>query len=144
MSNGPKLRTQPPKAPQVDPLARLQALESWSEEPAKAQASALAKPEGEGAAIPAAQPSEASTPSTANDAAEPSKDSKQSKDSKPSYPWDGVDDGQSHQFNIKIPKALYLRLKWLGDTTYGTSMTQIAIQGLEARAAKMLKERGIK
>jgi hypothetical protein len=143
MSTGPKLRTQPPKAPQVDPLARLQALESWSEEPAKAQADALAanRSEGEGLATPAMKPSEHSQPSTAtkpSDAAEPSKASK------PSYPWDGVDDGQSHQFNIKIPKALYLRLKWLGDTTYGTSMTQIAIQGLEARAAKMLKERGIK
>lgn len=144
MSNGPKLRTQPPKSSPNAALNRLAALDAWTEAPAKAAAQSLSTQEEGGAPESADAASDAIKASEPSNASSHSKQSKVSKHAEPSYPWEGIAEDQSHQFNIKIPKALYMRLKWLGDTTYGTSMTQLAVQGLEAQAAKMLKERGIK
>lgn len=44
--------------------------------------------------------------------------------------------------NFKLPMALYLKLKWLGDTTYDSNMTKIVLGAVEREIEKLLKERG--
>lgn len=60
------------------------------------------------------------------------------------FPWQTVPEGSERQLNVKVPADLHFKLKWLGDTTYGTNMTQIIIDALQDVAKKMLRERGIK
>ena len=166
MSNGPKLRPQPPKLratpPKLDQgaaLARLKALEEWSEEPARAQAESIAAPEGQGAASsdssasPHSSDSSSSATSSLSAASNDSRPINASSHSKPKtaskpkpmgYPWEGIDEDSVTQFNIRVPRALFMRLKFLGETTFGSSMTEIGIRALQAEADKMLTERGIK
>lgn len=58
-------------------------------------------------------------------------------------PW--ADDGQDGvvSFNFKLPRALAVRLRYLGDTTYGASMTSIVVDAVTPVVAQMLKERGL-
>lgn len=146
MSNGhPKLRTMPPKAPESDALKRLQALETWTEEPAKAAAESIEPAQmaaGEGAAE-ASVAQEAKAASTARQASKASSASKASQKVETEAPWGQAGEGV-RQLNIRIPDEVFVRLKWLGDTTYGTNMTQLAIQAISEKVEAMLKERGIK
>jgi hypothetical protein len=59
------------------------------------------------------------------------------------YPWENIEDKGVVSFNFKLPNKLAAKLKFLGETTYGESMTSIVTQSVERRVAKMLKERGI-
>ena len=43
--------------------------------------------------------------------------------------------------NFKIPMRLYLKLKYLGDTTYDSSMTKIVVSTLEKETDRLLKAR---
>lgn len=45
--------------------------------------------------------------------------------------------------NFKLPLALYQKLKWLGETTYGSSMTQIVIDEMTKATNRLLKERTV-
>lgn len=155
MSNGqPRLRTLPPKsASQAEALKRLDALDEWSEQPAKDVAAAIvaSQPAQASSASSTAQPTQASQATQTAEPVKASKPAKKVQPAQPQYPWSTAGEGAqaggrpaTRQFNIKVPEDIYLRLKWLGETTYGTNMTQIAIEALAERVASMLKERGIK
>lgn len=143
MKNGsPKLRLRPnpPRTSSGENLARLEMLEEWTEEPARLAAQALA---WEGAAVESAEPKEAQTPDSeakpikkpARAAAEPAKEN---------YPWSACRDEEVRQVNLRLPARLALQLKFLGETTYGSSMNKIATESIQATVKKMLSERGIK
>jgi hypothetical protein len=55
-------------------------------------------------------------------------------------PWETAEDGVI-SFNFKLPSKLGAKLKYLGDTTYGESMTSIVIEALTHKLDKMLKEK---
>lgn len=124
-SGQPKIRTQPPsKSSQQDALARLEKLDAWTEEPSRDVAAAIgAEPHAETPVVKPVAPR---------------------KGRGGEFPWQDVPEGSERQLNVKAPADLHLKLKWLGDTTYGTNMTQIIIDALQDVAKKMLKERGIK
>lgn len=44
---------------------------------------------------------------------------------------------------FRLPLELHLQLKWLGETTYGESMTDIVITALEKEVALRLRDRGV-
>jgi len=137
MSNGPKLRANPPgKGLPVD-QARLEKLMAWTEEPARAAAQSLDP-----------QP-------VKNLDAEPDEPGKENREEgravkpaadlrKEAYPWDGVPDDASKQFNVRLPLKLVLQLKYLGDTTFDSSMSKIVQDSLQKTVKKLLAERNIK
>lgn len=131
MSNGnlskqPKLSSRPPALNTTQTLERLEVLDEWSEQPAKIAADAISH-------------EQVSSP-------QPVKENKPKKrEIGERYPWDDITDINTKQpLYMRVPLSLYLKLKWLGDTTYGTDMTTITIEAVEAKVNKMLKERGIK
>ncbi len=107
---------------------RLEKLDEWTEAPAKEVAASIAKPAESTAVAP--------------------KPEKKGKDT--GYPWESVPaTGASFlaaqkSVNFKIPMDLYLKLKWLGETTYLSDMTKIVTEALQEKTGKLLKERGIK
>lgn len=116
----PRLSAKPPGASTLNnDLERLERLNTWTEEPARAVADSLTKqdePEEEGRAVkPAGK-----------------------------MPWDGIPDDLHRQFNVRLPYKLALQLKWLGDTTFDSSMSKIVIESLQKTAKKMLADRGVK
>lgn len=60
---------------------------------------------------------------------------------KEAVPWEGVNG--SRMSTYRLPERVYLKLKWLGETTYGTNATKILCDILEPELNRMLKERGI-
>lgn len=138
-----KLRSQPPSRQSgQDALKRLDALKEWTEEPARSSAEAIGaqpeevKPELEPVSVVNSTPKPAQTPSKAS-----------KRSGVGDYPWQDasvVSSGLVKSMNFNIPMELYLKLKWLGDTTYNSNMTKIIIEALEEKTHKLLKERGIK
>lgn len=137
MSNGtasakqPKLRPPPkltlePTASTEKTLERLEALKDWTEEPAKRAAAALGE---EDRAEPQPEPENAPEPR---------------EKAKTQYPWQQPGLEGTHLSNFKLDLRLFLKLKYLGETTYGSNMTKILTEALEPKVNKMLKERGIK
>jgi hypothetical protein len=126
MSNGQKLTLKPVRT-QHD-IDRLEKLDGWTEQPARDQAAAL---------IPQPEPTE-----TAAVTPEPKKKGKDT-----AKPWEiGVGAAESagkgqKSVNFKLPMELYLKLRWLGETTYGMDMTKITIEALTAHTDKMIKAR---
>lgn len=121
----PRLSAKPPGSSLSNDLERLERLNSWTEEPARAVAESLdaePKPAEEGRAV------------------KPPKASPQ----QPKMPWDDVPDDVHRQFNVRLPYKLAIQLKWLGDTTFDSSMSKIVIESLEKTAKRMLAERGVK
>lgn len=59
----------------------------------------------------------------------------------PAMPWDGVPPEVNRAYHILIPAPLYLKLKWIGDTTYDSSMRQFVLSVLERAAEEALKGR---
>lgn len=123
--SSPPLRRLPPKLP-AEAKVRLDKLEEWSEEPARDAAAVLstadepANGEGEGRAVP---------PKIKGVAA---------------YPWieyDGVPVLSS--VLLRIPKSLHMKVKFLGETTYGDSMNKIMQRAIEREVKEMLRKRGI-
>lgn len=78
---------------------------------------------------------EAATPAPA--AAKPAKAKK------PAMPWDAIDEAAIQPFSARLNTRLFLKLKYLGETTYGTNMTKILHEALAEKVSVMLKERGI-
>ena len=129
MNNGqPKLRTRPPSGDQASTLARLERLNDWTEEPARAVAASI------GAAPREAAPE---APEAAPGPAKPAR--KTSGD----HPWSDKPSDHYVQMNVRIPADLYAKLRWLGSTTYDSSMTKIVTDSLQKTAKKMLGERNI-
>jgi len=112
-----KIRAAPPTGRSAaETLAALDRVSDWTEEPAKTAAAAISAP------AQVIAPSETQKPTAAR------------------FPWEEPTQGVK-LVNFKIPMALYLKLKYLGDTTYGASMTSILIEALEAKTAELLRDR---
>lgn len=144
MSNGPqnKIRTLPPASTKAgqgakDALDRLRKLDEWTEEPVKDALDALTPPK------PAEAPQSAQTTTGVGEGASTQV---ATVGDHPTTPWAVVIDrtrSATKPLNFKIPEELYLRLKWLSETTYGETMTSIIISALEEKTAEMLKSRGV-
>jgi hypothetical protein len=115
-------------------LQRLEKLQSWTEEPARAVAESLGQATEAAAAV--------EPPAAAQEPAQPSVPIKRA--GQGALPWDGVPEDVYRQFNVRLPAKLAMQLKWLGDTTFDTSMTKIVTESLHKTVKKMLAERGIK
>jgi hypothetical protein len=59
------------------------------------------------------------------------------------YPWEDADPRIPKTFNLRFEMPDYIRLKWLGDTTFEESMHSIAMRGALQEIDRMLRERGI-
>jgi hypothetical protein len=59
------------------------------------------------------------------------------------YPWDDADPRIPKTFNLRFEMPDYIRLKWLGDTTFEESMHSIAMRGALQEIDRMLREREI-
>lgn len=59
------------------------------------------------------------------------------------YPWDDAGINEKMQLIARIPAHLFLVTKYLGETTYGESITSITMEALEKEVRKRCKERGI-
>lgn len=112
---------------QEEAKKRLQALDDWTAEPNKLPAHALpTTPEATQA--PTSPPKATEKPPEA-----------------PRKPWEAAN-GESEglvSFNFKLPRTMALKLRYLGDTTYGETMTSILIKTLGPRLDEMLHERGL-
>lgn len=116
------LRTSPPsnKANSEAAIKKLQLLSEWSEEPAQEAAQSVG--------------ARAEVSNTLKIEPEPVK----------AAPWNNVAlaDNGTKSVNFKLPLTLYQKLKWLGETTYGSSMTQILVDEMTKATDRLLKERG--
>lgn len=123
-----------PARSQEDVLRDLEKVEQITESPARQAAQAVAEPtEGAGQGARAEVPEPATVaPIVVQAKAKPGKDA---------MPWELVEDEGNVSFNFKLPRRLAAKLKYVGDTTYGETMTSIVAAALEAKLEKMLKER---
>ena len=122
MKSGPqnKIRSAPPMRSQAETLAGLNKVQEWTEQPAKDAASAI---------TPAAEVIAPVEPPKAPEAR---------------LQWDeaAISAPEAVKLvNFKIPMRLYLKLKYLGDTTYDSSMTKIVVSTLEKETDRLLKAR---
>ena len=122
MKSGPqnKIRSAPPIRSSAEALAGLDKVREWTEQPAKDAASAI---------TPAVEVIAPVEPPKAAEAR---------------FPWDEAATGVPEAVklvNFKIPMRLYLKLKYLGDTTYDSSMTKIVVSTLEKETDRLLKAR---
>ena len=104
----------------AEALAGLDKVQAWTEQPAKDAASAIAP------AVKAMAPVEPTKTPEAR------------------FPWDEAAIGAPEAVklvNFKIPMRLYLKLKYLGDTTYDSSMTKIVVSTLEKETDRLLQAR---
>lgn len=123
MKTGPqnKIRAMPPMVRSAaQTLADLEKVQTWTEQPAKDAANAIG-PETESVA-----PAVMQKPVAAR------------------FPWEDATSGVAEAVklvNFKIPMRLYLKLKFLGDTTYDSSMTKIVVSTLEKETDRLLQAR---
>ena len=121
---------------QEEAKKRLQALDDWTAEPNKVPAHALpTTPEATQAPTSAPNIAEAPAPTPA-----PEKPPQA-----PRKPWEATN-GEAEglvSFNFKLPRTMALKLRYLGDTTYGETMTSLLIKALGPRLDEMLHERGL-
>lgn len=129
MKTSPALKSRPPQP--RDDTDRLKQLEEWTKEPAK-KAEQAAR-EGEGRAEPAPTNKPAAAAPKSGQSGKPDTD-----------PWGEANPDIIKIFNLRLPEDLHVRLKWLGDTSYGESMHSIATEAVAKEVAKRLKERGLK
>lgn len=64
-------------------------------------------------------------------------------DSNPDLPWHNASEDKLAVFMFKPSEVLHLKLKFLGETTYGMTMQKIIVEAVEERVAALLKARGI-
>jgi hypothetical protein len=119
-----------PQRSQEDVLRDLEKVQEITESPARQAAQAVAEPtEGVGQSpvpvVPVVVAAALVKP----------------KGSKEAMPWEQVQDEGTVSFNFKLPRRLAAKLKYVGDTTYGETMTSIVAAALEVKLEKMLKER---
>lgn len=126
-------------------MARLEKLDMWTEEPAKDVAKALSDPpaaekpatEGEPSPTPATTPVAAPAPRKT-----PGKGGKSgSNGAKPWLMGEELAPGAAKAFQVRLPAELFLQLKWLGETTYGSSMNSICIEAIRHEVHKLVRER---
>jgi hypothetical protein len=57
----------------------------------------------------------------------------------PNAPWRMVlEVVPMQQVNFRLPREVYQKLRWLGGTTYGESMNDIALAGIEAEVQRRM------
>lgn len=134
MKNG-QLSTRPLRAKSENSgiekdLARLETLETWTEEPTRSAAAAI------------------SDSDTAQQA--PQQLASSQIEQKGHYPWQDNNNAFKDAsmvlkpMNIRAPIELHQKLKWLSDNRVdGKNLTRIIIEALEEKVEKMMKERGV-
>lgn len=122
----------------LDAAQRLAALESWTAEPAQAVAERIGA-----AAVEEQKPEEVAPAArvTKRSGKSPAAHEPAAGGDGEGLPWVGATG--SHMTTYRIPTRIYLKLKWLGETTYGSSATKILCDVMEPAIDKMLKDRGI-
>lgn len=60
------------------------------------------------------------------------------------YPWSSKSSDSLTQLNSRVPEDLFYKLKYLGSTTYGETMSSLIIRALKKEVDAELKKRGIK
>ncbi len=132
MKSSPQLRRSRPQIPPVD-LDRLKSLDAWTTQPE--QSRALVEPSiapVEPADAPAApEPLPAPVETPASPAAAPVD----------VHPWDSILPVEMKAYHLVMSKRLHMKLKWIGDTTYDSSMRKFILAVLEEAADRTLKER---
>ena len=131
----PALSSRRPGVDTKSALDKLSALDGWSEQPAVTASNAL-----EDVKIQ-------KTPNDPPKAEKPVRALKKEVEEgvkAAKLPWDDASDRLTINFMLRPSETLHAKLKYLGETTYGSSMHKIAIEAVEHAVEKMLKERGIK
>lgn len=105
-------------------IQALQKVDEWSVKPAREAAEALSESVQKVADTPAAP-------------VPPAPKSKKGQGA--SMPWEGA--VGTEQLNVRIPAELLEKLRWLGGTTYGESVSSIVRNALEREVKRMFKER---
>lgn len=132
------------------PRERLDALDSWTEQPAAAQAQAL----GQGAQVVQATPGPPAHDPVTGEIHEPAVPRRRGAPAKhqgygrtktvvdPERPWAMlVETVPMKTVSYRLPLELYQQLKWLGDTTFNASMNDIVVAAIEAEVARRLVDR---
>lgn len=125
----------------------LQALDQWSEVPAVDSAKAVAQQSAVSEPSPEPLAATAVTPAYRGPGRPPKRlyDTQETLD--PNRPWAIAAFSQQmpplKSTTFRLPNELYLKLKWIGDTTFNQSMTDVVIAALEKEVALRLQERGI-
>ena len=96
-----------------------------------------------GGVVPAETPATAQEPKKETAATEDQDAGEGAESSKGQYPWDEAGLNEKMQLIARIPAQLFLVTKYLGETTYGESITRITMDALEKEVRKRCKERGI-
>lgn len=129
-----KISVNPPPASQTqqDALKRLEKLSEWSEQPSRDVADAIKDTDPEPTESPRVATKQKKKPEVS------------------AKPWDVAAD-YAHgtgeplkSMNFKLPIELYMKLKWLGETTFGTNMTKILTEALYEKTSQMIKDREAK
>lgn len=114
--------------------SRLAALENWTEEPTMVAFDALQTTNDE---IDANVPTHAEKPALALENTVGQGAAEQV------LPWANASEEKLSVFMFKPSEALHLKLKFLGETTYGMTMQKIVVDAVEQRVAALLKARGL-
>lgn len=114
--------------------SRLAALENWTEEPTIVAFDALQTTND---IIDADIPTHAEKPAQALENRAGQGDAEQV------LPWANASDEKLAVFMFKPSEALHLKLKFLGETTYGMTMQKIVVEAVEERVNALLKARGL-
>ena len=130
-----KLSMRPPsagvKAMSVEEGAKnLELLDEWTQRPAQEIAAAI----GQGVEKQEEKPVEQAVEKPA-----PEEVKKPAKKKEAEMPWEGAVGVRPCTF--RLPVELAEKLKYLGGTTYGETITSIVIAALEREAKRLLKER---
>lgn len=143
MKPGASLSLRRPEKPRVEPdLARLKALDEWTKAPIVEQQVAVEKP-AQGEEIAPSDAPHTLAVGSGQGTGQGAGSGPVAAPAAPVYPWQSEGIGGTRPVNFRIPAMLFLQLKWLGDTTYGETMTSIILKAVSDEVDRRLKERGI-
>lgn len=140
-----KLRTKHPTLSMMPPafgreaaaLADLEKVRAITEAPAREAIAAL-EAAGEGAAIEGAVEAAAAVPEVVSEAPKPEKKVKV----KGEFPWEGENAPTGVvAVTFRLPARLASQLRYLGGSIYGSTINSIAVEAIDHRVDKLLKER---
>lgn len=145
----PKLKRRPPKAPAEstpdEAKKRLEAVEDWTEQPAREAAAEIGAAPAQEA--PQKAPARRGRASVAATPQKPGKARQKAVHAAAQMPWDVMPEDLAREpvrlVNFKCPPDLYRELNFFGGTTWGYNMTRILIEGARLRLDQMRKERGL-
>ncbi len=127
MKSSPQLRKSRPQVPPAE-LKRLAELDEWTTLPEQGRAELTQAPGG-----PQEPANEGQGPEAAAGVPELA--------TGPKMPWEDVAPGMTKPYSIILPAEIYLKVKWIGETTYDSSMRQFVLSALRRAIDEEFKER---